>query len=226
MTFSHKYLLTFCFFIPFALLGQEYSIDKNTTDYANLSGEKSLIYADAGQPLNTKIELPFSFPFFGKNYNKAWIGEGYISFDEDRNLYIDAVYADLMVGNETRVLHQVIGKNGNRIFKLEWNHLLLTQDATGTSFVNAQLWLYEGSGKIEVHYGNCSYLPEYMNNGLDETGPTVGIAKEKTETYFYATDEDGKVSPYPSALKQMPSPGAVISFTAKVNGEVVNYQGK
>ena len=83
------------------------------------------------------------------------------------------------------ISYTVEGDEGSRIFKLEWENAGFWEDMdindTSIDFVNLQLWLYEGSNVIEVHFG-----PKKITQPLvafeGEVGPSIGLAKKVSMT--------------------------------------------
>jgi hypothetical protein len=81
--------------------------------------------------------------------------------------------------SQSPISYEIEGEPGNQIFKLEWKNAgsYDEMDALGTTemFVNLQLWLYENTDAIEVHYGSSSITdPDLFYFG--ETGAFVGFA--------------------------------------------------
>lgn len=74
------------------------------------------------------------------------------------------------------------GEPGSRIFKMEWANAGFFGDDTGNDFVNTQLWIYEGSHDVEMHFGpTLSTSP----TNFDYTGPLIGFISE----YSFSTED-------------------------------------
>jgi hypothetical protein len=83
--------------------------------------------------------------------------------------------------------YELTGDIGNRIFKMEWKNVgflfEFLVNNTLNDYVNFQLWLYEASGNIEIHYGPSQILnPDYAY--ADESGPSVTLIPD----YDYEMD--------------------------------------
>ncbi len=74
--------------------------------------------------------------------------------------------------------YELTGSVGQRILKIQWKNAGFFGDyqynGTSTDFVNFQLWLYETTGLIEMHYGP-SHITQPEIDYTDEVGPGVGL---------------------------------------------------
>lgn len=161
-------------------------------------------------------------------------GRGVISafYLTDANL-IDRGFLDSISSTKSPIRYIVSGRNGQRIFKLEianaafFNELIYS---VKDDSVNMQIWLYEGTNVVELHYGpsNVSHGYNYFPR---EGHPTVGYVKDVdyalNGTYYvlsgnpsapdldtiYATD--GEYDHQPAGLTYFPPDGVVYRFTPK-----------
>lgn len=76
------------------------------------------------------------------------------------------------------------GVVGSRIFKLEFSNAGFYNDDNDNDFVNTQLWLYEGSNDIEIHFGpsQTSSVGEDLYDGY--SGPIIGFIKKYNYSGF------------------------------------------
>lgn len=136
-------------------------------------------------------------------------------------------------GSKSPIAYALSGTSPNRIFKLEWKNAGFYNAIDNGAFsdsVNFQLWLYEGSDVIEIHFGNGNYVSPNSDLYDGGPGPWVGL--------FDSVDNnlDGRLNYYlkgsaaaPSldsfsqstffpgvpGMTGNPTPGSVYRFTPK-----------
>jgi hypothetical protein len=66
---------------------------------------------------------------------------------------IAAFYSDYVDRGDSWIGYEVTGNTGNRIAKVEYRNVGYFSDVQKNDFANFQIWLYEGSNKIEYHAG-------------------------------------------------------------------------
>lgn len=70
-------------------------------------------------------------------------------------------------GGLSNISYTIEGEGGNRIFKLEFSNIGFEEDIfnfeTSTDYVNFQLWLYEDSNVIEIHFGESNTSHYYID---------------------------------------------------------------
>jgi hypothetical protein len=136
------------------------------------------LLAPAGLQENgfSTVSLPFTFQFLGTGYTSLNVSlHGFVTFGSAPSLTevsplsstdtypgAIAVYAtDMDLANATTLLnvfHTTTGAMGSRIFKVQWT--VKRSNSTigpaagldGTTNISFQLWLYEGTNVIEMHY--------------------------------------------------------------------------
>lgn len=84
-------------------------------------------------------------------------------------------------GSLSNISYLLEGAPGSRILKIEWKNVgfysELEFDNISTDFTNFQLWLYEGSNDIEIHFGpNSITQPNLSFDG--EAGTYIGLFPE------------------------------------------------
>ncbi|MFT4522530.1 MAG: hypothetical protein ACI8ZN_001480 [Bacteroidia bacterium] len=141
--------------------------------------------------------------------------------------------------SKSPISYVVEGSSGSRIFKLEWQSAGFYGEAdengTQNDFANFQLWFYEGSNNIEIHFGS-SKITDPFNTFYNGEGPHVALYPE----YNYDLEEinkDGIVlrgnssdptviyskEPYVDYLSSTPPDGTIYTFTrASVGVEETN----
>jgi hypothetical protein len=134
------------------------------------------------------LTLPFPFHYGNNTYTDVTINDnGYLDFDAGTTAgaWIDVHYADLAeraTGGASEIGYTVSGTTGSRILKIEWKNAGF-YEGTAAEFVNVQLWLYEGSNKVEIHNGPnniVSFSDIYSTAG----GPDVGLTIYATPASF------------------------------------------
>jgi len=152
------------------------SIVPGTTDSGN--------HADDG---TTSISLPFTYNFYGINYNSASLcSNGNIQFNTVNTAYVnaclaatgfsDAIYPhwdDLRTDTPagTGIFTSTTGVPPNRIFNIEWR---ASYYSSGLA-LNFEVRLYEGQQRLDVIYGNLN------GNG---SSATVGIQHGTSFTQY------------------------------------------
>jgi len=84
--------------------------------------------------------------------------------------------------SQSPISYKVEGSPGSRIFKMQWANAGFYDDPSGASFTNTQMWLFEGSNNVELHFG----LTQVNNSEVffDFTGPIIGFM----DTYSLANE--------------------------------------
>ena len=201
-------LLTLISLNSFVSFSQNYTFTQFDSPYVTLSSPTviSTQFWDFTSVITTT--LPFSFNYYGTNFNTIYTRGGFNAFEWDGS----GVFGDyeLMTfdnemndgtGNAT-ISYQVTGIAPNRIFKLQVLNANCANDGNQTDYVNEQTWLYEGSNVIEMHYGISSVLnPDSWDLGFaGYNGPSVGLIKNTT-TYLLLTGDSSN----PTATSSVPS---------------------
>ena len=165
--------------VQFHTLAQTYTFSQSTAPYTDLTSPTNLF----GTVLwdDTSAIVPIGFPFMlgSLTFSNVEIGSnGVLLFNSGTSeaaiAGYDADFASLGTTASTSPIgYQLTGTTGSRIFKAQWKNTGF-YDGTGADFANIQVWLYEGSNKIETHIGASSFA-----NPLDifgSGGPANGVA--------------------------------------------------
>lgn len=105
---------------------------------------------------------------------------GNLRIDDDTSLMIiDAAFTYFDSIDPTSTWSYLVeGSNSNKVVKTQWKNFKLQVGPAG-NFVNVQIWVYQATGVIEIHYG-----PRSANNagGYNQSsGPQVGIFHSKDD---------------------------------------------
>jgi hypothetical protein len=76
---------------------------------------------------------------------------------------IAAFYSDYVDRGDSWIGYEVTGNTGSRIAKVEYKNVGYFSDVQKKDFANFQIWLYEGSNKIEYHAGSSSIAKDRFN---------------------------------------------------------------
>jgi len=184
-----KHLFTLLFFSLLApgIQAQTlpYSITVDQAEYTPLENAISVNNGQIWDDPDIQTPLGFNFQLWGQTTSTLfWFGD-LTAFNiaglpgVNTTPALIAYGADLIDrGDATGISQSPIsykteGEPGNRIFKMEWKNAGFYEDDSGTAFTNLQVWLYEGSNDIELHFG-----PTQLNDQdvfSDLSGPMIGF---------------------------------------------------
>jgi len=187
-------LLTTLFFIVQLsnVNAQSYSFTHSTGTYADLPSPTVLSSPYWDDYSIYPVHLPFAFTYFGTAFDSVWVMSGFEGFTYDPN----SGFGDYEIGsyeyaeltdNQTQtatISIQTTGSAPNRIFKIETKNAGFYNNSSGTDYVSYQLWFYETSNVIEIHFGPNSVLDPASWEIPGSTGP--GIILAKTAAQFLA----------------------------------------
>jgi len=193
------------------LSAQTYAFSTSTGVYSDLVGSTSLNNGMTWDDPNFAIPIGFNFDYFDTTINTIHISDwGYggelvpsgnysaddkmlIAFGSD---IIDRGY-DIYNGyptanSQSNLSYLLDGTPGSHILKIEWNNVgfysELADDYVSTDFVNFQLWLYEGTNDIEIHFGP-SLVTQPLICYEGDMGTHIGLYPE-IDLYNYTVIED------------------------------------
>ncbi len=196
MKIKHLLLVTLLG-LSLGLSAQTYSFNQSPIVYTDLVGSTSLNNGITWDDPGYTIPIGFDFEFFDTLINTIYIIDwGYgtelsadpavlntdfllIPYGSD---IIDRGYDTVLdVPTSTsisNISYLLSGNPGSQILKIEWNNVgfygELFDDAISSDFVNFQLWLYEGSNNIEIHFGpNSVTQPNLSYDG--STGTHIAL---------------------------------------------------
>ena len=168
-----------------------YTLSTFTQPYSDLTGATSVNNGEIWDDPDYLIPVSFPFVLLGSDVSLLeFYGAGATLRSTTEDPFVDAYVFPFEVdlidrgeleGDESLspISYKVEGSAGNHILKVEWKNAgsynELDENGTLDMFVNFQLWLFEGSNKIEFHIG-----PSLINDPdafyFGETGPAGGLA--------------------------------------------------
>lgn len=196
-------LFSFCL-VGTSLWAQEpyYYLSIESEPYQPLENPVSLSLGNPWDDPDYNMPIGFDFNFFGEtitdlNIDDAFLG-GIVSVDgEADTAHLFIVYGSDLIDrgygsptSQSEVRFQIEGEPGSRIFKLEWSNAGFYNEVVdfgeNESYINVQLWLFEASQAIEIHFGDSIINPDYNpHDGLP--GPLIGLV----EDFSYASGNIG-----------------------------------
>jgi hypothetical protein len=164
---------------------QSYTFSQTTGSYTNLPSPFVLSQPGWDAMSSYNLLIPFQFELDGTTESMLGIsGNSQIGFQFGMR-GISALLAELedrnQPANPSPIGYQISGAPGQQILKIEWRNAGTSNG--GSEFANFQLWLYEGSNIIELHYGPSS-LPASGFLYFPQMAPTVGLVLATSTTAF------------------------------------------
>ncbi len=147
-----------------------YNYSYSTAPYVNLDNTSTLILGNTGwDDTLVHFSLPSNFNFKYQGVPVTdWALDTYGGLypnGYDTSLHTPAIIgiqADYADNGKSRISYAVSGTNGSRIAKIEFRNMgFYESDPADTA--NFQIWLYEGSSKIEYHAGTSHISPGMFN---------------------------------------------------------------
>ncbi len=160
-------------------------------------------------------------------------------FTMARSIFVDRGYGDTVNPvSRSPIRYLTVGTTPNRIFKVEIANVgfLPEFDFYGTldDSVSQQIWIYEGSSIVEMHYGpsKITYFNEYFDlGGTGSVSLNIGLIKDvvylSSGSIYYLSGPPTSLTVksallFPTAeptdgLTTWPSNGTVYRFTPKVD---------
>ncbi len=215
---------------------QSYNFNLTTGDYSDLINSTSLNNGLTWDDPQFEIPLGFNFVFFDITFDKLYIediGLGALltnNISEEGAIPLLVPYgADIIdrgydidgdgatPTSLSNISYLLEGTPGSQILKIEWKNVgfynELAEDGVSSDFTNFQLWLYEGTNDIEIHFGNNSITQaDLCFDG--ESGTSVALINE----YDYDNDlfSEGLI------LEGNPSSPDLITFINPASGSYLN----
>ncbi len=225
--------------------------------YANLTDPISLNNGEVWDDPDFIIPVGFQFEFFGQDYDTLFSFEALgallfainsgdpilptlIPFGDD---LIDR--GDIVEQSMSPISYKTEGNQGSQICKIEWQNAgfynELAELNQSLSFVNLQLWLYEATGDIEIHFG-----PNHIEDDVicyeGNHGPIIGLIdsvyliEDELGTFWYLgndpNDPDilnvGEIIDFPGEVPNLltgtPTDGVIYKFSlSPVSVHQTNY---
>lgn len=102
------------------------------------------------------VPIGFDFAYWGMGQTIITFNtHGYCAFGLSPNYGFYPFNVGLVGLGDSQVgyVQDLSGGPGNGILKVEWKHAGFLTDPDGTDHVSWQVWLYEGSNAVELHFG-------------------------------------------------------------------------
>ena len=179
---------------------QSYTFSASTGSYTDLVGSTSLNNGMTWDDPQFILPIGFNFKYFNTTLNQLFLDDwgygGELAADTTQTgIYgllipygadiIDRGYDinldTATTGSLSTISYLLDGAAGSRILKIEWKNVgfysELEDDNISTDYANFQLWLYEGTNDIEIHFGPASVTqPDLSFDG--ETAPYIALFSE------------------------------------------------
>jgi len=170
-----------------------YSFVTDFGTYTNLTNATSLNNGQVWDDPSYVVNIPFTFILNGTTISSLSFDfglGGVLGFESPNDIQFlmpfDVDLIDRGYGSGTSLSplsYEVEGATGSRKLKIEWNNVGSYDDDDLTMYINFQLWLYETSNIIEIHFGpNMIDDPGTFYDG--ESGAFIGIT-----SYDYILDD-------------------------------------
>lgn len=193
-------------------IAQQYSFKTNTATYTHLSDSISLNKGLTWDDPSITIPIGFDFKFYDATIDTLYLsdwgygaelhGNFWNSANDQSQLLIpygadivdrgaDPNDPEMQPGSLSPISYKLEGSEGSRIAKIEWRNVGfytdLDENDSSIDFTNFQLWLYEGTDVMEIHFGpNSITQPNFAYDG--ETGTYIGFYPN----YDFGWDENAK----------------------------------
>ncbi len=223
------------------ILLNDYTFSVSTGTYSNLTGSTPIVNTevDPGEPWDdpeSSIPIGFTFQLFDLNIDSVYLGAGLggeISNFDYGNIIL-LFETDLEDrGNITEIplspiTYKLEGATGNRIFKLEFKNAGFYEEddslETLNDYINFQLWLYEGTNKIEMHYGPNSIINPIIDyEGLQSA--YIGLANSESNQYLLSGTPNNPTVNVPPfvpdsayTINGTPANGIIYTFSKNITG--------
>lgn len=168
---------------------QGYTFSQSTGTYTDLASPQVISGTNWDQD-NYEIPVGFNFIFDNLTVDSVIVDDnGSIYFTNGTDLKsIDGFYADLAASTTntpSNISYLLTGTAGSRILKVQWKNAGFygTTSVLPNEYVNFQVWLYEGSNKLEIRVGSSVITSGSTIFGT-AGGPDVGLALTITQQNF------------------------------------------
>ncbi len=230
----------------------QWTVNKSYSPYVEIEIATSLP-GPSGDDARDLITLPFTFRFDNYDYDRVQIStngwlelgtgtsgsERGLSTNEQLGYYfeqsfgargrptkaIGAWWADLSTnGDVGQIVYTTTGFSPNRVFIIQWKHMLAFYDPATTLFLNFQIKLHETSNIVECSYGpvEMGYLPP------EATGAWMGLKDFLGGNYrFYDISNGGtgtisEMNTFLNPLSNWPGADSCYLINTNVQGTTVS----
>lgn len=134
-----------------------YTFSQRTETYAEITDGTTVSPATHWEDFEKAVKLPFAFEYFNVPVDSVYIFDSWINFLPNSSNLLSPIGEDLTARgvNQSPVSYKLTGSGSDRILKIQWKNcgFFATDGNFPGNFANCQVWLYEDSYKIEIHYG-------------------------------------------------------------------------
>lgn len=234
--------------VPTPMPVGSYTFESTTATYSSIVGgvgTTAVSLSSMDDSISATQTLPFTFNFGGNNFttfkinSNGWIQLGatststtnYSSLSGSDNNIIAAFSRDLDGNNTTSTSYyvQTSGAVGSRITKIQWTNIRSFSSTASPATGNVQIWLYEGTNRVEIRYGDFTVTSARTSTGitcqvgLRGASSAAANVKSLSNTGSWATPTVGTSSSSTVALGNFASPilpdnGRVYRFSPLGNG--------
>lgn len=197
-----RLLLGLCFLLTIGTFAQDapYYYSVSYDDYSSLQESTSLNNGEVWDDPDYVVPVGFEFDFMGRIISSLYMTSDFLGGtvmtmpdeNDEANILIayesDLIDPGYFLGeSEANISYALTGTEPNRIFKLEWDDCAFYNEVSdfGTSGnrVSFQLWIFEGTNDIEIHFGPHSIKTPGIVHSLG--APIIALLHD----YNYFTDE-------------------------------------
>lgn len=214
-----------------SLASGDYSFSGTTGTYADLTHAISINNGQLWDDPIGSVPIGFTFKLYDLMLDTVYFGMGLgglvssaidINFEADYAILpfeADLIDRGELTGiSQSPISYKMEGNTGSRILKIEWKNAGFVGEigelGTLNDYVNIQVWLFEGSNDIEMHYGpNMVLNPAISYEG--ETGAFVGVSdKDLLNSYLLSGSPDNpELSDTLVNLVGTPANGTIYRFS-------------
>lgn len=203
-----------------------YQFNLSNQSYQDLTGATLVPEQDSWPAQDVTIPLGFNFTFFDHTVNEVTVvpispSLALSSFDDEiAATSNNCVNRNLQTPTEHSVLsYNTSGSAGQRICKIEMKNFgaFSIQGTNAADYLNFQIWLYEGSNDVELHYGPSSFQDPYKV--FPYGGPRAYLWYNGNNQDYYGCNVAN--NPQNPRFGQVPDTGYLYSFP--VSGTVYKF---
>ncbi len=218
-------LLISIFYLLFQIntKAQSYTFSHRTEAYADIPSPFILSTPGWDDFDQYSTFIPFQFELYGTPFNIIYIYSELVSFTSDFSEYGIAPYLySSLIDNDLEtatISYEIYGVAPYRIFKLQIKDATFFESVSGTDLVNYQLWLFETTNVVEIHYGSNTITDPQVWSVPLSTGPGVAISVNPSNGLSLDGPESNPTA-YSWApnvtIEGAPSDGMVYIFTPSI----------
>jgi subtilisin-like proprotein convertase family protein len=175
--------------VPTPMPVSNYTFESTTDTFTSIVGgvgTTAVTLSSMDDSISALQTLPFTFNYGGNNFtsfkinSNGWIQMGgastsstnYSSLSGTDNNIIAAFSRDLNGNNTTSTSYyvQTSGTVGSRITKIQWTNIRSFSSTVNPASGTFQIWLYEGSNRVEIRYGSFTTDATKTSTGTVQVG--------------------------------------------------------